>query len=226
MPCEEMMPSTRRDVLLASREAVRRHRQCWKWSTHAVCFPECARQRRQSDRQQRLTPATCPDGGARRHSSTTDTHGIIGCAALEPPRGTYHVVHCEAILNPSRALYEPRLPQERRAKQTLSGMRTGKGDSCMAIVVGSSCFEDSLVRPCLTHVTVARERHGKGVASLLRRDAASIGFYSTACSSSSQPGSRADLVYVTRAVKHLAHAHWSLERALIEFDVAFNGFAA
>jgi hypothetical protein len=99
-------------------------------------------------------------------------------------------------------------------------MRTGKGDSCMAIVVGSSCFEDSLVRPCLTHVTVARERHGKGVASLLRRDAACICFYSTACSSSLQSGSRADLVYVIGAVKHLAHALWSSERALIEFDFA------
>ena len=81
-------------------------------------------------------------------------------------------------------------------------------------------LQHSLVRPCLTHVTVAHERHGKGVVSLLRRDAACICFYSTACSTSLQSGSRADLVYVIGAVKHLAHALWSSEGALIESDFA------
>ena len=42
----------------------------------------------------------------------------------------------------------------------------------------------------------------------------------TDCTTSLQSGNRADLVYVIGAVKHLAHALWSSEGALIESDIA------
>jgi hypothetical protein len=42
----------------------------------------------------------------------------------------------------------------------------------------------------------------------------------TDCTTSLQSGNREDLVYVIGAVKHLAHALWSSEGALIESDIA------
>ena len=79
-------------------------------------------------------------------------------------------------------------------------------------MIGSNAFADPII---------AMDGFPFGVRSLQAK-----AFTAPLAEASSQPWSRTDLLYVSRAMRHLAHALWSLQRALFEFDVASNVFAA